>query len=152
VARSSGRFTGLRLRCGGWRAAAGGCHCASLMLKRRAAATAVRPCVRPGPGSPPSSFPQFTRLDRSGRPVLPPLFACGIRARPALAVLVWSGDGSPVRGCTTTSGDRVSDTVIPYIRLFPGMPGCHPRAGFRQRQAIGVSSSLSFLVRALQPG
>jgi hypothetical protein len=28
----------------------------------------------------------------------------------------------------------------------------HPRAGCRQRQAIGVSCSLSFLVRALQPG
>ena len=102
-----GRFTGLRLRCGDWRAAAGGCHRASLMMKRRAAATAVRPCPRPGPGSPPSSFPQVTCLDRSGRPVLPPLFACGMRARPALAVLAWSGDGSPVWGCTTTSGDQV---------------------------------------------
>ena len=77
-----GRFTGLRLRCGDWRAAAGGCHCASLMMKRRAAATAARPCARPGPGSPPSSFPQVTCLDRSGRPVLRPLFACGMRARP----------------------------------------------------------------------
>ena len=37
MARSSGRFTGLRLRCGDWRAAAGGCHCAFLMMKRRAA-------------------------------------------------------------------------------------------------------------------
>ena len=68
------------------------------MIKRRAAATAVRPCVRPDPGSPPSSFPQVTCLDRSGSPVLPPLFACEMRARPALAVLAWSGDGSPVRG------------------------------------------------------
>jgi len=102
-----GRFTGLRLRCGDGRAAAGGCHCASLMMKRRAAAAAVRPCPRPGPGSPLSSFPQVTCLDRPGRPVLAPLFACGMRARPALAVLAWSGDGSPVRGCTTTSGDRV---------------------------------------------
>jgi hypothetical protein len=42
------------------------------MIKRRAAATVVRPCVRPDPGSPPSSFPQVTCLDRSGRPVLPP--------------------------------------------------------------------------------
>src|ERR1700730_4418237 len=77
------------------------------MMKRRAAATAVRPCVRPDPGSPPSSFPQVTCLDRSGRPVLPPLFTCGMRARRALAVLAWSGDGSPVRGCTTTSGVQV---------------------------------------------
>jgi hypothetical protein len=74
-----GRFTGLRLRCGDWRAAAGGCHCASLMMKRRAAAAAVRPCVRPGPGSRPSSFPQVTHLERSGGPVLPPLFAGGMR-------------------------------------------------------------------------
>ena len=102
-----GRFTGLRLRCGDWRAALGGCHCASLMMKRRAAAGAVRPCVRHDPGSLPSSFPQVTCLDRSGRPVLLTLFACEMRARPALAVLVWSGDGSPVWGCITTLGDQV---------------------------------------------
>ncbi len=61
----------------------GSCHCASLMVKRRAAATGVRPCVRPGPGSPPSSFPQVICLDRSVRPVLAPLFACEMRpARP----------------------------------------------------------------------
>jgi hypothetical protein len=72
------RFTGLR-RCGDCRAAAGGCHCASLMMKRRAAATAVRPGVRPGPGSPPSSFPQVTCLNRPGGP-LPPRVACGMRA------------------------------------------------------------------------
>jgi hypothetical protein len=76
-----------------------------LMMKRRAAA--VRPCVRSGPGSLPSSFPQVTCLDWSGGAVLLPLFACEMRARPALAVLAWSGDGSPVRGCTTTSGDQV---------------------------------------------
>jgi len=102
-----GRFTGPRLRCGDWRAAAGGCHCASLMVKRRAAAAAVRPCVRSGPGSPPSSFPQVTCLDRSDGPVLPPLFRLRNAAWPALAVLAWSGDGSPVWGCTTTSGDQV---------------------------------------------
>jgi hypothetical protein len=55
-----GRSTGLRLRCGDWWAAAGGCRCASLMIRRRAAATAVRPCVRSDPGSPPSSFSQVT--------------------------------------------------------------------------------------------
>src|SRR6185437_15895689 len=87
-----GRFTGLRLRCGDWRAAAEGCHRASLMIRRAAAAT-VRPCVRPDPGSPPSSFPQVTSLDRSGGPVLPPLSACEMRARQALVVLAWSGDG-----------------------------------------------------------
>ncbi len=84
----------------------------SLMIKRRAAAAAVRPCVRPGPGSPPSSFPQVTCLDRSGRPVLPPLFAGEMRARPALAVLVWTGDGFPVWGCTTTSGDQVPPRTL----------------------------------------
>jgi hypothetical protein len=36
--------------------------------------------------------------------------------------------------------------------MFLGMPDRHLSAGFRQRQAIGVSCSLSFLVRALQPG
>jgi hypothetical protein len=111
-----GRFTRLRLRCGDWRAAAGGCHCASLMLKRRAAATAVRPRVRPGPGSLPSSFPQVTCLDRSGGPVLPPLSACGLRTRPALAVLAWSGDGSPVWGCTTTSGVQVPPRTPKPVR------------------------------------
>ena len=123
-----GRFTGLRLRCGDWRAAAGGCHCASLMRKRRAAAAAVRPCVRPDPGSPPSSFPQVTCLDRSGGPVLPPLFACEMRARPALVVLAWSGDRSPFRGCTTTTGVQVSDTLNPHERPFTGMLDRHPRS------------------------
>ena len=134
-----GRFTGLRLRCGDWRAAAGGCHCASLMMKRCAAAAAVRPCVRPDPGSPLSPFPQVTCLDRLGGPVLPPLSACGMRARRALAVLAWSGDGSPVWGCTTTGGVQVpSDTVIPHILRFPGTPDCHHGAGCRQRRATGV--------------
>ena len=45
VARSSGPVYALRLRCGDWRAAAGGCHCASLMIKRRAATAAV-PALR----------------------------------------------------------------------------------------------------------
>ena len=39
--------------------------------------------------------------------MLPPLSACGLRARPALFVLAWTGDRSPIRGCTTTSGDQV---------------------------------------------
>jgi hypothetical protein len=37
---------------------------------------------------------------------------------------------------------KSSDTVIPYIRLFPNMPDRHPRAGCRQRRAIGVPSFL----------
>ena len=129
---------GLRLRCGDRRAAAGGCHCASLMIERRAAAAAVRPCVRPGPGSPSSSFPQVTCLGRSGGPVLPPLFACEMRARPALAVLAWGGDGSPVWGCTTTSGDQVPPrTLFRFVATsvdfhFPGVPD-EPR---RRRPAL----------------
>ena len=102
-----GRFAGLRLRCGDCRAAAGGCHRASLMMERRGAAAAVRPW--------PAARSRLTALVVSAghmpgpvrRPVLPPLFACGMRARPALAVLAWGGDGSPVWGCTTTSGDQV---------------------------------------------
>ncbi len=50
-----GRFARLRLRCGNCRAAAGGCHRASLMIKRSEAAAAVRaracgsiPADRPG--------------------------------------------------------------------------------------------------------
>src|SRR3984885_12841495 len=121
-----GWFAGLRRRCGDSRAAAGACRCASLLLNRGVAAAAVRPCVRPGPRSPPPSFPQVTCLVRSDRPVLASLFVCGMRGRPALTVLAWSGDGSPVRGCTTTSGDRVpSDTLTHHERLFLGMPdGC----------------------------
>jgi hypothetical protein len=117
---------GLRLRRGDWRAATEGCHRASLMMRRRAAAAAVRPCLRPGPGSSPSSFPQVTCPDRSGRPVLTPLFACGMRGRQALAVLAWSGDGSPVRGCTTTSGDRVPIGHLFELRLSTGR--CEPHS------------------------
>jgi hypothetical protein len=39
-------------------------------------------------------------------------------------------------------GDSLSDTVKPHIRPFPGMTDHHPRAGFRQRQAIGVPGVL----------
>ena len=140
-----GRFTGLRLRCGDWRAAAGGCHCASLIIKRRAAAAAVRPCVRPGPGPLPSSFPQVTCLGRSGRPVLPPLFACEMRARQALAVLAWGGDGSPVWGCITTSGDQVPPRTPTKPVRFPQIrhhlntrraAGLHGRPGPRPRSRL----------------
>jgi hypothetical protein len=48
AARSSGPVCGLRLQCGNCRAAAGGCHRASLMIKPREAAAAVRP----GPAAP----------------------------------------------------------------------------------------------------
>jgi hypothetical protein len=35
-----------------------------------------------------------------------------------------------------------SDTVIPYIRPFPGTLDRHPRVACRQRRAIGVPSFL----------
>ena len=38
--------------------------------------------------------------------------------RRALAVLVWSGDGSPVWGCTTTSGDQVPPRTLFRIIIF----------------------------------
>ena len=110
-----GRFTGLRLRCGDWRAAAEGCHRASLMIRRRAAAATVRPCVRPDPSSLLSSFPQVTRLDQSGGPVLTPPVRLRIAGPACPFVLAWSGDRSPIRGCTTTSGDRVP----PRTHNFP---------------------------------
>jgi hypothetical protein len=31
----------------------------------------------------------------------------------------------------------ISDTLNPYNTPFPGMPGCHPGAGLRQRRATG---------------
>ena len=52
-------------------------------------------------------FPQVTCPDRSGGPVLPPLVVCEMRARPTVVVLAWSGDRSPIWGCTTTGGDQV---------------------------------------------
>jgi hypothetical protein len=47
--------------------------------------------------------------------------------------------------------NSVSDTVIPYIRLFPGTLDCHLRASASARRPAFRASS-SFLVRALQPG
>ena len=114
-----GRLARLRLRYGNCRAAAGGCHRASLTIKRSDAAAAVRP----GPAAPfrltALAIPQFTRLDRSGGPVLPPLFACEMRARQALVVLAWTGDRSPVWGCTTTIGDQVPPRTRILVRFLP---------------------------------
>ena len=59
------------------------------------------------PADPQPSFPQVRRSDWPCGPAAPPLFACGMPTRAALAVLAWSGDGSPVWGCTTTIGDQV---------------------------------------------
>jgi hypothetical protein len=143
-----------RLRCGDWRAAAGGCHCASLMMKRSEAAAAVRPGpAAPFPADHPRHFPQFTCLGQLGWPVLPPLFVCGLRARPALAVLAWSGDGSPVWGCTTTSGDQVpprtlfrnmflTGTYMDAIRWVFRMGSGNPQH-VRQLTDVGASVSLA---------
>ena len=49
-------------------------------------------------------------------------------ARPALAVLAWSGDGSPVWGCTTTSGVQVPPRTHGGLKSLgtqaPGFGGC----------------------------
>jgi hypothetical protein len=66
------------------------------------------------------------RTDHAARAV-PPLFACGMRTRAALVVLAWTGDGSPIRGCTTSEGVQVSDTLNPHERPFTGMLDRHPR-------------------------
>ena len=54
--------------------------------------------------------------------------SCRLRnARPAaLAVLAWTGDRSPVRGCTTTEGDQVLGHVKSHKCLFRGMRERHP--------------------------
>jgi hypothetical protein len=43
------------------------------------------------------------------------------------------------------TGIKSSDTVIPHILPFAGMADRHPRAGCRQRRAIGVPSFLLLL-------
>ena len=96
VARSLGRF---RRRCGRLPAAAGGCRRAVLMREPRHAAAAVRPW----PGARPGCCLRRFRSShaRTGRRAgLPPPFACEMPPG-ALAVLAWSGDRSPVWGCTT---------------------------------------------------
>ena len=87
------------------------------MIRRRAAAATARPRVQPDSGSLISSFPQVTCPDRPGGPVLPPLSACGLRPQQALVVLAWSGDGSPVWGCTTMGGGRVPPRT-PRVVLY----------------------------------
>ena len=46
-----------------------------------------------------------------------------MRARPALAVLAWSGDRSPIRGCTTTTGDQVPLGHEPFGHVRPDFGG-----------------------------
>ncbi len=95
----------------GTAAAAGGCRRAFLGREPRDAAAAVRP--RHGAPPRPRRPRRFRRSqDRTGQPAGAAAFPCPGRCRPGrpLAVLAWSGDGSPIRGCTTTSGDRVPRT------------------------------------------
>lgn len=101
-------------------------------MRRRRITTADLAC---GPAWPPS--PKMTR-----RPTSPASGPCraGFRERsritPAGCTLI--GVTSPIRGDLTSFRVQVSDTVIPHIARFPGMPDCHPGAGCRQRRATGV--------------
>ena len=67
--------------------------------------------------------------------VAAPLFACGMWTRAALVVLAWAGDGSPIRGCITTTGDQVPPRTLfrkVYLRtgavnISPGRSVCAVR-------------------------
>ena len=102
-----GRLARPRRRCGKCRAAAEGRHCAFLMNKRSEAAAAVRP----DPAAPfrltilaGSAAHRAGLVRRAGDATS---FRPWIAAQPALFVLAWHGDRSPIRGCTTTGRDRV---------------------------------------------
>ena len=71
----------------------------------------VRPCVRRGPGS---GCRRFRRSHAwTGREAgAAASFRLRNAARPALAVLAWSGDGFPVWGCTTTGGVQVPPRTL----------------------------------------
>jgi len=87
--------------------AAGGRHRASLMIKRTEAAAAVRP----GPAAPIRLPAHVVSAAHMPGPVRRAGDAASIRLRIAGPagpfVLAWTGDRSPVRGCTTTTGDQV---------------------------------------------
>jgi hypothetical protein len=82
-------------------------HRAPPMIKRSEAAAAVRP----GPAAPSRLTALAISAGQTPGPARRPGAAASFRLRIAGPagpfVLAWSGDGSPVRGCTTTSGDRV---------------------------------------------
>ena len=69
---------------------------------------------------------QVRHSDYSYDPTAPPLLARGMPARTALGVLAWSGDGSPVWGCTTTSGDQVPPRTLFRKLLSTGIYRCDP--------------------------
>ena len=62
------------------------------------------------------------------------------------------GDRSRFGDVPPRSGIKSSDTVIPHTSPFAGMADRHPRAGCRQRRAIGVPSFFSSLIRAFAAG
>src|SRR5260370_39044559 len=61
---------------------------------------------------------------------------------PVFAALEHSAGDFTALGKDPCMGFKSSDTVIPYILPFAGMADRHPRAGCRQRRAIGVPSVL----------
>src|ERR1700704_2085585 len=89
---------GLRLRCGNFRAAAGGCHHACQTMERRGADAPVR-------SWPAARFRLTAIIVPAGQTlglVMRPgrrrrYFACGMPTRAALVVLAWTGDRSPFR-------------------------------------------------------
>ena len=97
------------------------------MMERRGADAAVRSCLQLDSRLTALVVSAGQALGLVMRPGGAAAFACGMPARPALAVLAWTGDRSPVWGCTTTSGDQVSDTLNPHERPFTGMLDRHPR-------------------------
>jgi hypothetical protein len=122
-------------------AAAGGCHCAPPMIKRSEAAAEVRP----GPAAP---F-RLTALVISAGHARGPAGWTGAAASFRLRiagpagpfVLAWTGDRSPIRGCTTTGGDRVGHVNSPYSPVS-GHARSSPAPGLRLQQVLCLMAVL----------
>ena len=56
-------------------------------------------------------------------------------------MLAWTGDRSPIRGCTTSEGVQVSDTLNPHKCLFPGTRERHPGSASGRSGCLAVSLS-----------
>src|SRR5690348_17102257 len=104
------------------------------MNKRSEAAAAVRP----GPAAPSrltiladSAVHRAGLVRRAGDATS---FRLWIAARPALFVLAWRGDRSPIRGCPTTGRDRVPPRTQKLVKSpqtrhhLNTPPGMHPQA------------------------
>jgi hypothetical protein len=93
-------------------------HRASLMIKCSEAAAEVRP----GPAAPFRLTALVVSAVHMPGPVRRARAVASFRLRyagpAALVVLAWSGDRSPIRGCTTTSGDQVPPRTRISVR-FP---------------------------------